>query len=377
MGIQLGLNLVGSAWSRLRWRPNSRSFSFRRYQNKIRSKDILLFAKQAALPPVICNAAKYGFLFSYQNIFKKEVQNCYSSSDNQLSLVQALSLDYQDKTIGLIRLCRPKVAFGYFIAGLAGLFIGFSGLPTAPNGVVGLIGIVAATSGIYMFNDIFDLESDCVDSPDRPIPSGVISKRQALLVSGLLFTTSLSLAAISSLTALVLTGILIATGIFYSLPPVRLKRFFFMPNVSLGIMASVSFLIGGSFGPEFTSGVLLVGIMVLGYVLTMGFAKEFKDVEGDQVAGTTTLPILVGMDLGAKIAVSGLLLSYVFFVIPYFLLDLNFLYPVLVSILFVYTAWFSLKFLESEKTKADCREFYDRGLQISITLFVLLILGSI
>ena len=175
----------------------------------------------------------------------------------------------------------------------------------------------------------------------------------------------------------ILCGILIAIGVSYSVPPLRLKRFFFAPNVSLALLASFSFLIGASFGPHFSSRVVFVGLLVLAYVMSVGFAKEFKDVEGDQAAGVKTLPMIVGVDLGAKITVVCLLLAYAFFVIPYFLIDLNVLYPILIILLFAFTAWYSSRFLSSIKDRPSCLKFYDRTLHMSITLFLALIAGSI
>ena len=43
------------------------------------------------------------------------------------------------------------------------------------------------TSAGFAINDYFDRESDAVIKPKRPIPSGALSLRQVVAISGLLF----------------------------------------------------------------------------------------------------------------------------------------------------------------------------------------------
>ena len=72
-----------------------------------------------------------------------------------------------------------------------------------------------STMGLYgggvVFNDVFDAELDKIERPERPIPSGVISKGEASLVAIILFSIGIIAAAIVSiLSGLIAISIIIA-----------------------------------------------------------------------------------------------------------------------------------------------------------------------
>ncbi len=103
------------------------------------------------------------------------------------------------KLIGLLRLARPAnivTAFSDIGAGVAIAYFGVlqSLKATAPEGTImgATIGtnfylqvalLMVATLGLYgggvVMNDVFDAELDAVERPERPIPSGLISKNAA------------------------------------------------------------------------------------------------------------------------------------------------------------------------------------------------------
>lgn len=105
--------------------------------------------------------------------------------------------------LGVIRLTRPAnlvTAVADILAGIA-----LSGwLSSAPGPALAgwqpLLLLVACTLGLYgggvMFNDVFDRELDRVERPERPIPSGLVSARQASAVAAFLLLAAIALAAL-------------------------------------------------------------------------------------------------------------------------------------------------------------------------------------
>jgi 4-hydroxybenzoate polyprenyltransferase len=65
--------------------------------------------------------------------------------------------------------------------------------------------LLLATTGLYgggvAFNDVFDADLDATERPERPIPSGRISRKRAALFAGSLFVLGISAAFAASLTA--------------------------------------------------------------------------------------------------------------------------------------------------------------------------------
>ncbi|WP_339791481.1 UbiA-like protein EboC [uncultured Imperialibacter sp.] len=87
--------------------------------------------------------------------------------------------------IGFLRLTRPAnivTAVADILAGVAisGYLTGFA------QGATPIIWLSLATMGLYgggvVLNDVFDAELDAVERPERPIPSGVVSRFMAAML---------------------------------------------------------------------------------------------------------------------------------------------------------------------------------------------------
>ena len=76
-----------------------------------------------------------------------------------------------------------------------------------------------STMGLYgggvVFNDVFDAELDKIERPERPIPSGVISKGEASLLGIILFSIGvIAVAIVSMLSGLIAVSIIIAALVY-------------------------------------------------------------------------------------------------------------------------------------------------------------------
>ena len=71
---------------------------------------------------------------------------------------------------------------------LAGITISgfFTLYATDANHIIPVVGLCVSTIGLYgggiVFNDVFDAALDAVERPERPIPSGLVSPRQAVIL---------------------------------------------------------------------------------------------------------------------------------------------------------------------------------------------------
>ena len=84
---------------------------------------------------------------------------------------------------------------------------------------VELFGLIVSTSGIYgagcAYNDLCDLKIDQVERPFRPIPSGKISRREAAVLTAVLFAIGLAGAALAGFWAFIIACVLIVLVILY------------------------------------------------------------------------------------------------------------------------------------------------------------------
>lgn len=108
-----------------------------------------------------------------------------------------------------LQLCRFAAVF----TAMADIFLGY--LLTHPDGLESerdFALLLAASSCLYLagmvFNDVFDRAIDAEERPKRPIPSGRVSVRGAVILGGLLVAAGLACSTAVGATSLVVAGLL-------------------------------------------------------------------------------------------------------------------------------------------------------------------------
>jgi geranylgeranylglycerol-phosphate geranylgeranyltransferase len=225
---------------------------------------------------------------------------------------------------GLVELTRP----GNVLAAGALTFIGaFVALPVTAYTDGALIGFAVAATAFAVgagnaINDYFDAEIDAINRPDRAIPRGAVSEREALAFSVLLFLGAVVCAlqlppssiAIATVNLLALAAY---TTYFKGLPGVG--------NAVVGYLTGSTFLFGGFAVVDDPTSLFVVpappvGVVVLAALaatatFTREVVKDVEDLAGDREEGLRTLPIVLGerralwlgtLAMAAAVAASGL-----------------------------------------------------------------------
>jgi 4-hydroxybenzoate polyprenyltransferase len=171
---------------------------------------------------------------------------------------------------------------------------------------------------VYQVNAVTDLEEDRINSPNRPLVRGVITVRAANIYVSILFALSVIypfwLHPTWSQRAIVWT--LLALGFFYSLPPVRFKRWPMLATLYLVVNFNLPLVLGhqmsggeGALPPYLPATALL-------YLANMPL-KDLRDSGGDKAAGvgnwadwlgqTRLLALCSGLSVAGAIAATLLL----------------------------------------------------------------------
>jgi 4-hydroxybenzoate polyprenyltransferase len=109
--------------------------------------------------------------------------------------------------------------------------------------------LILITSSIFLYlgglvsNDYFDEKIDSVERPRRPIPSGSVSKKNALLILVFFFLIGLSLSTIAGAASLLVSVLLIIGILTYNY---KIKNGFFRPYL-MGLIRGLNILYGFSF----------------------------------------------------------------------------------------------------------------------------------
>lgn len=109
-----------------------------------------------------------------------------------------------------------------------------------------LAALLVASSGLYLagmvWNDVFDVEVDRKERPDRPIPSGDVSLSFARLLATILTFAGLGAAAFAGMAPFVVALVLTAAILFYD---AFAKNYPFGP-LAMGLCRALNVLLGAS-----------------------------------------------------------------------------------------------------------------------------------
>ncbi|MHC4931858.1 MAG: UbiA family prenyltransferase, partial [Planctomycetota bacterium] len=102
--------------------------------------------------------------------------------------------------------------------------------------------LTGASNGI---NQIADIETDRLNRPERPLPSGAMGAGRAWLLVSLLFACALVLAALVNPPYFACVAITIPVTAAYSLPPVRTKRVPLLANATIATPRGLLLVLAG------------------------------------------------------------------------------------------------------------------------------------
>jgi 4-hydroxybenzoate polyprenyltransferase len=191
------------------------------------------------------------------------------------------------KLLGYLRLMRPAnivTAVADILAGvaIAGYFIS-GGRDASP-----LIFLVLANIGLYgggvVLNDFFDADLDSTERPERPIPSGLISKAEALLLGLLLLIAGVVSAFCVSRLSGILALVIALAAVLYDK---WAKHGAFAGPLVMGICRGLSLLLGLSILPAQLQTLSFLGIIPIIYIAAITMISQ-GEVHGGKK------PVLLG-----------------------------------------------------------------------------------
>ena len=195
------------------------------------------------------------------------------------------------KIIGLFKLTRPMNSIIIGLSVMIGAIIGSHRLLLNTNVLLLIISVVFISSAGHMINDVADVDIDAINKPYRPIPSGVITSEEARVFSFVLFGLGVFISAFVSLLSLAIS---ITASVLLYLYATNLKRSGFLGNLSVALLAFLTFVYGGT-ATKFTSLILFPGYFA--FILTLGreILKDIEDVRGDVTKNIHTIAVEYGI----------------------------------------------------------------------------------
>lgn len=196
------------------------------------------------------------------------------------------------KIRGLLRLFRFELPFTAGVCVVLGEILALGSVPGIVPIAVGFVSIFCISATALILNDYFDYETDRINAPDRPLPSGAVSKREALVLSIVVAGLGIMISALISTTAVVVAIGVWLVGLAYNW---RFKRSGLFGNVLVALSVGMTFVYGGiAVGRPFDGIVLWFGVLAMLFDLGEEIAADALDAEGDRVIGSRSVAIVHG-----------------------------------------------------------------------------------
>jgi len=142
-----------------------------------------------------------------------------------------------------------------------------------------------------IINDIYDIEADKINHPERPLAKGIITTNDAWIEYFIL--TLLAVAASSFINQKALV-IVILTSVLLYLYSTRLKKIPLLGNITVAYLTGLAFIFGG-IAVNNVHGALIPAIFAFFINLIRELIKDMDDIEGDTKVGLQTFPKRFGM----------------------------------------------------------------------------------
>jgi geranylgeranylglycerol-phosphate geranylgeranyltransferase len=195
--------------------------------------------------------------------------------------------------------------------------------------IYGFITGFTLTAASMAINDYYDREIDTVNEPKRPIPSGLIKPKEALIFASALTIVGFVAAFLTSLSCFVIA--IIAWIIFVTYTTVG-KRSGLPGNFLVSTCVAMPFIYGSVAANTIQSNVLIFVSMVFLSNTGREITKGIVDVEGDRMQNVKTLAVLYGEKKAAIIAVLFFLFAVSLSPIPWLLQSVSFWFLPIVAI---------------------------------------------
>ena len=238
-----------------------------------------------------------------------------------------------DRLRGYLELLRPHnllVSFLTTIIGYGAVIKYVHHYPSWLTCVAASLIVVLIAAGGYVINDYYDVETDAISKPWRPIVRGAVRRRDARVLAYSLFLGGLVISAAYSIYILIFSLISALLVHEYSR---WIKRTGFIGNISVAVESAATILFGGFFAAVVLNKQVPALVLIpvfYAFLLVLGreIVKGIEDVKGDAHANIYTLAVTLGPRKAAIIASILLLLVVIISPLPWFTRIYNILYLV-------------------------------------------------
>jgi geranylgeranylglycerol-phosphate geranylgeranyltransferase len=215
-------------------------------------------------------------------------------------ITQQVSAYAMGRAVGFLNIIRPINSVMMGVGILVGVVIagGLRSNISLEYLTLAFVTGFTLTGSAMVINDYFDREIDAVNEPSRPIPSGEVKPKEAVIYSLMLNAVGLAAAYLTSLPSLAIAVFSLLLMMIYSAWG---KRTGFLGNLMVSTCIGLPFVYGGVLAGNVSTSLLF---SALAFLTNTGreVTKGIVDMEGDSSRGVKTIAVVYGVDAAAHLA---------------------------------------------------------------------------
>lgn len=238
------------------------------------------------------------------------------------------------KAKALLQMIRPINCIMMGFAVIVGASLATRGVFSSQvfsNLFLGFVTAFTLTGASMVINDYYDRNIDAINEPNRPIPKGTISPRQALFYAFFLTTVGFIAAFFTNISSLFISILSWTISATYA---TKGKQTGLLGNFLVSICVAVPFIYGSFVvGKELEMTIILLAIMAFLSNTGREVTKGIVDIEGDRSQNIRTIAVAYGEKTAAVVASVFFILAMVLSPLPLLLNLVSqwFILPVVVT----------------------------------------------
>lgn len=275
------------------------------------------------------------------------------------------------KIKGMIQLLRPELPLAAGVCVVLGEITALGKLPSLGEFCLGFACGFFLSGAALTLNDYFDIEVDKINTPTRPIPAGLITPSDAIILTVIATLIGLTAAYLIGPLAFLVSIVFWIIGLLYNW---RYKAEGLAGNLMVSSSVGITFIMGGiTVGQPLHKAVWFFGLIAFLIDLAEEIAGDAMDIEGDRKRASKSIAIRLGRNTALQITAFLFALVILLSYVPLIMGWTGQSYLLLVCVMNVAVIFFTIRLVRSQ-TSDEGRSAM-RGIYMSILVGMLAFLG--
>ena len=227
-----------------------------------------------------------------------------------------------------ISVVRPVNCSMIGFAVIVGYFVSKPASASPATIGLGFVTGFAVCAFSMVVNDYYDIEVDRVNQPTRPLPSGQVSKGEAVAIAVLALVVGMGASVeIGNVAAVLIAGTYAALAWLYDY---KAKKYGLAGNLIVASSLAIPFIYGGVVSGGHVLDSLLLFMASTSFLAGVGreVVKAMADVPGDEKRGVRSYASVHGLESASRLGALFFLAAVVTSVLPLFWIQVNVFYRV-------------------------------------------------